>query len=450
MNAPQLDDTPANQEVERVTNVLLIGSGWREHAIVRKLFDEPTTGDIHVLPGNPWMFIEWDRVISANVSMKDIASLIAYIRAKAIGLVIIGPEAPLCDGTADALRSARIPVFGPNMQGAQLEWDKQFAENFSKRHWISTPKSEIYDDEQNALEFLENSSSFPIVIKYPYLAWGKGVTIAKNKEEARVALGKCFDGKSYSNILRGAVIQEYLQGTEMSAFFFVDTKSKSIRYFSSAQDHKTRFESGYEGENPMTWGMGTKSPSPFESNPEIMKQVYEIWEKFLTGLLEDGIEYQGTLFAGLMVTQDGTVKNLEFNVRLWDPETESMLARMKSPLGKAMRAVAEGTGLADLQLEFAWKALALILADPAYPGSPNKGQLILWYDCLDMRTSLIYAGAKVNIDWGLVTDGGRVFALVVKWDDNTPFAELNTLAMSEAWKVTFWGKVPAYRKDIGK
>ena len=429
-------------------NYLIIGKGWREHAITKKLSEEENTGEVHVVRGNPGMAGgEGEKVHESDLNIWDVASLIEYVKSKAIDLVVIWPEDPLCNGTANALRDAGIKVFGPDKFAANLEWDKWFAEEFNRKHGIPTPDSQVFKDEEKALSHLEGQS-YPIVIKYPGLAGGKWVTITKDQEEATDALHKCFDGKTY-NTEKAAIIQEYLTGTEMSVFFFVDTKTATIKYFTSAQDHKTRFETSHDGPNPMTGGMGTVSPSPFEGNASLMKEIHRIWDKFLDGLIDDKIDYQWVVFMGLMVTPNGKPKMLEYNVRFWDPETQAMLARMQSNLGDAMMATAEGEGeLAETVFRFRGKALNLVLADPNYPGPPTKGQEIKWLDMLDSETGIIHAGSKM-IEEVLETDGGRVVNLVVRGDDETSYVELNDRVLAEAVKITFWRNKPGYRTDIG-
>lgn len=452
-----LSDTP--EEVP--LNVLVIGTGWREHALVRKLHDEEGIWEIHTVPvkpdtpPNPGILGEWAKIIDANpkeapLNIRDTAALIQYIRDKAIGLVVIGPEDPICAGTADILRAAGIAVFAPNKRAAELEWNKTFAAYFNSKHGIPAPESWAYSLEGTAMEQIDESTSYPIVIKYPGLAWGKGVTIAKDAKEARAAIRKCFDGKTYNK--EGAVIlQEYLQWTEMSVFFFVDTKSGTIKYFSSAQDHKTRFETWYEEENPMTGGMGTASESPLEKQWDVRREIYDIGEKFLAGLLADGIEYQWAVFMGIMVTPDGP-KMLEYNIRFGDPEIQSILARMQSPLGDAMMATAEGSGrLQEIQFEFRDKAMNLVLADPGYPGkAQTPGHTIKWLEKLDSETWIIHSGTRWAVwEKEILTNGGRVLWLILKGDDDTTFAELNARALKEAEKVTFGDEKPGYRTDIG-
>lgn len=448
-------------EPKSLLNILVIGIGWREHALLRKLKDETGIGNIHTvpvkpdIPPSPGILGEWAKIIDANpqeapLDIRDATALIAYIRAHNIQLVVIGPEDPLCNGTADVLRASGIAVFWPDKDAARLEWDKSFADAFNKKHAIPAPQSETFWDQAVALQYLENTNQYPIVIKYPGLAGGKGVTIAKNEQEAKEAIWKCFDGKTYNK--EGAVIvQEYLRWIEMSVFFFVDTHSGTIQYFSSAQDHKTRFEIDFHGINPMTWGMGTVSPSPFEKHPEVMEKVHAIWEKFLAGLLSDGIKYQWAVFMGLMVTSDGS-KMLEYNVRFGDPETQAMLARMQSPLGDAMMATAEGLGrLRDVQFRFYGKAINLVLADPGYPGKTETSwYTIQWLKNLDPELGVIHSGTRWAVgEQEILTNGGRVLWLVLRWDDDTTFAGLNARVLKEATKITFGNEKPGYRTDIG-
>jgi len=450
-------DTP-----ESLLNILVIGTGWREHAIIWKLKDEKGVWNIYTvpvkpdIPPSPGILGEWEKIINANpkeapLDIRDAVRLVQYIRETGINLVVIGPEDPLCNGTADDLRAAGIAVFWPNKIAARLEWDKSFAEAFNKKHLIPAPQSETFLDLEMAMEYLHQQVLYPIVIKYPWLAAGKGVTIARTSEEADMAIRECFDGTTH-NVVQAVVIQEFLQWIEMSVFFLVDTKSGIIRYFSSAQDHKTRFETDFHGINPMTWGMGTVSPSPLEKQSELMKKVYAIWEKFLAGLIADGIEYQGVVFMGFMITPEGQPKMLEYNVRFWDPETQAMLARMQSLLGDAMMATAEGSGrLAEMQFAFHGKAINLVLADPGYPGKAiTPGHAIQWLEGLHSETDVIYSGTRWAVgEEKILTNGGRVLWLILTWDDKTTFAELNTRALKEAAKINFGNEKPGYRTDIG-
>ena len=442
-------------------NILVIGSGGREHAIVSKLVSE-WVNSVWVLPGNPGMLAEWNKVqkfpeIAVTESteiLANIGALIEFIREKAINLVVIWPEVPLCSGLADALRKAGISVFGPNQEAAKFEWSKILTENFNTRHGITQPLSRSYDADsrQDALGDLE-IGVYPIVIKYPYLAAGKWVTIAYSIEEAREAIRKCYDGNTFGKWAESSVVlQEFIQWTEMSAFFLVDTKSNKIRYFSSGQDHKTRYEPNHEWQNPMTGGMGTVSPSPFEANQSVMDQVTAIGNKFLAGLKEDWIEYQGVLFAGLMVDKDNGVKVLEYNVRFGDPETQSILARMKSRISDVMMSVARGDGsLANMPLEFSGKALTLVAVDPGYPWTgTHKWALITGTHGLPEWVKVIHAGTKLDYNGNTVVSGGRVFWLVVSWDDGTTFEGLNTIALAAMEQTKLWGVPPGYRTDIGK
>ena len=429
-------------------NYCIIGSGGREHAMIRKLLQEENTGNIHVCRGNPGMLAEWEKVHESGIDEADIEALISYIEKHTIDLVIIWPEEPLCHGMADTLRARGINVFWPNKLAAQLEWDKDFADQFNKKHWIPIPESMTYMRENDAVEALEKITNYPLVIKYPGLAGGKWVTIAHTCEDALEAIKNCFNHTHNTDTPGSVIVQEFLRWTEMSVFFFIDTTTNTLKYFTSAQDHKQRFEASHLWENSMTGGMWTLSPSPFEKDINLMDKIYAIGDQFLSGLVSDQIEYQWVVFIGLMITAQGP-KVLEYNVRFGDPETQAMLARMTSYLGDALLATSVGW-LTWTAFHFRGKSLNLVLTDIAYPDTHAMipWSLIAWIEKIS-DIGVLHGWTSLDDRWKLVTKGGRILGLVATGDDTTTFAELNTKVLSAAEKISFDGRSPGYRRDIG-
>ncbi|MDP8912704.1 MAG: phosphoribosylamine--glycine ligase, partial [Pseudomonadota bacterium] len=380
-------------------NVLLIGSGGREHALAWKLAQSPKLGKLFAAPGNPGI-AEHARLV--DIDPADHRSTVDFCLKNSVELIVIGPEAPLVDGLADNLRTMGFAVFGPNRVPAQLEGSKGFTKDLCARHGIPTARYVRASDRLAAEAALEDFS-FPVVIKADGLAAGKGVIIAGSAAEADEALATMFDG-GFGSAGSAVVIEEFLEGEEAS--FFALTDGKTILPFGSAQDHK-RVGDGDTG--PNTGGMGAYSPA-FVLTAELEhRALVEIVEPTVRALAERGTPYSGVLYAGLMLTGEGP-KLIEYNVRFGDPECQVLMMRLESDLLDLMTAVARGR-LAELPPpSFAdATALTVVMAADGYPEAPAKGGRIAGLDAV-ADAKIFQAGTSLA-GGKLVSSGGRVLTV---------------------------------------
>ena len=418
----------------KTIDILLLGSGGREHALARKLAESPRCGTLYIAPGNGGTLQEGVNVALAEDDPEAVA---AFAREEGIGLVVIGPEAPLVAGVADAVRVAGIPCFGPGAEGAQMEGSKKFSKELMARAGIPTAAYGSFTDEASALAYVSEQGA-PIVVKADGLAAGKGVIVAATLEEAEEAVRECFQG-AFGAAGSTVVVEECLTGPECSLLAFTD--GKTVLPMATAQDHKRALE-GDKG--PNTGGMGVYSPVPIVTEDELaaMKQVML---DTVAELAAEGIDYRGCLYGGFMLTNDGP-KVLEFNARFGDPETQVILPRLKNDLVEVMLACAEGR--LD-EVELAWRdewAVAVVLTSAGYPGSYEKGKVITGIeDAEAMEDVTVYhAGTAVREDGELVTSGGRVLAVTALGDT---FEAARDLAYEACEKIDFEGKT--LRRDIG-
>lgn len=418
----------------KTIDILLLGSGGREHALARKLAESPRCGTLYIAPGNGGTLQEGVNVALAEDDPEAVA---AFAREEGIGLVVIGPEAPLVAGVADAVRVAGIPCFGPGAEGAQMEGSKKFSKELMVRAGIPTAAYGSFTDEASALAYVSEQGA-PIVVKADGLAAGKGVIVAATLEEAEEAVRECFQG-AFGAAGSTVVVEECLTGPECSLLAFTD--GKTVLPMATAQDHKRALE-GDKG--PNTGGMGVYSPVPIVTEDELaaMKQVML---DTVAELAAEGIDYRGCLYGGFMLTKDGP-KVLEFNARFGDPETQVILPRLKNDLVEVMLACAEGR--LD-EVELAWRdewAVAVVLTSAGYPGSYEKGKVITGIeDAEAMEDVTVYhAGTAVREDGELVTSGGRVLAVTALGDT---FEAARDLAYEACEKIDFEGKT--LRRDIG-
>ncbi len=377
-------------------NILLLGSGGREHALSWKLRGSLQCDRLYAAPGNPGIAEEAELVA---IEATDHDSVIAFCREHDIGLVVIGPEAPLVDGLSDSLRGAGLPVFGPSQAAAQLEGSKGFTKDLCARAGIPTAgyvRTASLEDARAALARF----AAPYVLKADGLAAGKGVVIAETLAEAEAALADMFGG-GFGSAGAEVVIEEFMQGEEAS--FFALTDGTAIVPFGSAQDHK-RVGDGDVG--PNTGGMGAYSPAPVLT-PELQAQVMaEIIEPTVRTMREDGNPYSGVLFAGLMLTADGP-KLIEYNARFGDPECQVLMMRLESDLVDIMFACAQGA-LAGMETQFRPQtALTVVMAARGYPGTPEKGGGIALGEAEAAGAKVFHAGTALA-DGALVSNGGRV------------------------------------------
>ncbi len=375
------------------TNVLLIGSGGREHALAWALAASPQLGDFYAAPGNPGIF---DYAVPANLDTADHPAVVAFCREKAIGLVVIGPEAPLVAGLADDLRAAGLAVFGPDKAAAQLEGSKGFTKDLCAEFHIPTGAYGRFTGTAAAKAYLAGKS-MPIVVKADGLAAGKGVVIAADVAEAEAAIDACFEG-AFGAAGSEVVIEEFLDGEEASFFALCDGDTAIA--FGAAQDHK-RVGDGDTG--PNTGGMGAYSPAPVMTDAMIERTMREIIAPTVAGMKKRGTPFKGVLFAGLMITAKGP-QLIEYNVRFGDPECQVLMMRLSSDLLPILLAVARGR-LADAEISFSSDAaLTVVMAAEGYPGTPRKGTEIH-----GLETAQSLEGVEI-FHAGTVHDGERILA----------------------------------------
>ncbi|MXP26420.1 phosphoribosylamine--glycine ligase [Altererythrobacter indicus] len=420
-------------------NILLLGSGGREHALAWKLAQSRAIakegGTLFAAPGNPGMA---DHAELVALDATDHGQVASFCNEKSIGLVVIGPEAPLVDGLADSLRSEGVAVFGPSKAAAQLEGSKGFTKDLCERANIPTAgyiRTTSLDDAVHALERFKA----PYVLKADGLAAGKGVVIAADRAEAEAALDDMFGGR-FGAAGAEVVIEEFMEGEEAS--FFALTDGASVMAFGSAQDHK-RVGEGDTG--PNTGGMGAYSPAKILT-PELRAQVMQrIIAPTVKTLADEGMPYSGVLYAGLMLTEDGP-KLIEYNCRFGDPECQVLMMRFEGDLADYLLACAESRLGAMEQAKFAKDvALTVVMAAKGYPDSPEKGGLIQGIGESERNGAKVFhAGTKRTENGDLVANGGRVLNVTSK-GHNTATAQLNAYTAVES--IDFPSGF--YRRDIG-
>ena len=411
-------------------NILVIGSGGREHALYWKLSESPQTEQIYAIPGNPGMDA------SAALALDDHAEILRFVKEKDIGLVVVGPEVPLMNGLVDELEEAGIRAFGPRANAAKIEGSKSFAKDLMKKYGIPTARYEVFTAAEPARAYIRQEGA-PIVVKADGLAAGKGVIVAMTEQEALDAVDAIMEDHSFGDAGARVVIEEFMEGEEASLLAFTD--GMTIRPMISAQDHKR----AYDGDRgPNTGGMGTYAPAPVMT-PEMTKRaVEEILEPTIAAMAQEGRTYRGCLYLGLMVTADGP-KVVEFNARFGDPETQAVLPLLDSDLVEIMCACTNET-LADVSIR--WKdgaAVCVVLASGGYPGAYKKGQEIIGIADAEAMGALVFHAGTAMKDGKLVTNGGRVLGVVGRGADISSAVDA---AYAAAEKISF--KDAYYRKDI--
>ncbi len=379
-------------------NVLLIGSGGREHALAWKLAASPLLTRLYAAPGNPGIAEEAELV---GLDISDHAAIASFCRRSEIDLVVVGPEKPLVAGLGDDLRSAGIRMFGPSAAAARLEGSKGFTKDLCARHGIPTAAYARFDDAAGAAAFVRQSGA-PIVVKADGLASGKGVTVAASEEEALAAVADCFAAGAPAG---GVVVEEFLSGEEASFFCLCD--GKTALPFGTAQDHK-RLRDGDTG--PNTGGMGAYSPAPVMTPAMIARTMDEIVAPTLSGMAEMGAPFSGVLFAGLMITAEGP-KLIEYNVRFGDPECQVLMMRLQDDLLVLLSAAADGQ-LAHMSAR--WResaALTVVMAAKGYPGTPERGSVIRGLEAAAAGGARIFHAGTALRGGALVADGGRVLSV---------------------------------------
>lgn len=411
--------------------ILLIGSGGREHALAWKIAKNDRVEKIFVAPGNGGTAIE-DKC--ENIDITDIDELLSFAIRESIDLTIVGPEDPLTKGIVDKFKEKGLKIFGPSKRAARLEGSKSFSKDFMKKYGVKTAEYEVFYNHQEALEYL-NKCSYPTVVKADGLAAGKGVAICENKEEAVKAVNSFMIDDIFNGAGQKIVIEEFLDGVEASILSITD--GKTIIPFISAKDHKQVFD-GSKG--PNTGGMGVLAPNPFVTE-EVLKDFEEnIMNNTLQGIRKEGFDFKGIIFFGLMITKKRSYL-LEYNVRMGDPETQSVLNLMESDLLELIESALNE----DLEnAEVKWNTGAcvnVVLASKGYPGSFVKGYEITVDN--EVKDKVFIAGAKLE-DGVLKTNGGRVLS-VVGVGKNVEEAREDAYKSIE--KVNFKDKY--YRSDIG-
>lgn len=417
--------------------VLIVGSGGREHALAWKCAQSPRVTEVLVAPGNAGTARE-DKVRNIAVSPDDIEALAALAAEEAVGLTIIGPEAPLVAGIVDHFNELRLPCFGPSAAAAQLEGSKAFTKDFLARHAIPSAAYKNFTELAPALAYIREQGA-PIVIKADGLAAGKGVIVAATLAEAEQAATDMLSGGSFGAAGATIVVEEFLDGEEAS--FIVVTDGDSVLSLATSQDHKARDEGDV---GPNTGGMGAYSPAPVvtpEIEQKIMRQV--IWPT-LEGMRADGHPYLGFLYAGLMIMPDGTPKVIEFNCRLGDPETQPIMMRLQSDLVEICEATLNGS-LAKQTADWDSRAaLGVVMAAGGYPATYAKGHAINGLDAADSDVQKVFhAGTRLD-DNVAVTSGGRVLCVVGLGESVAAAAHSAYDAVDKIdWQQVY------YRRDIG-
>ncbi|URN95100.1 MAG: phosphoribosylamine--glycine ligase [Candidatus Pristimantibacillus lignocellulolyticus] len=383
-------------------NILVIGSGGREHTIVWSLNKSEKVSKLYCAPGNAGI-AQIAECVPTGVFQFD--ELVAFAKEASIDLVFVGPDDPLAQGIVDAFEAAGIPAFGPNKAAAEIEGSKIFMKDLLKKYNIPTAKYETFTDFESALTYLK-AQEVPIVIKADGLAAGKGVTVATSYEEAEEALRSIMVEKVFGDAGNQVVIEEFLAGQEMSILAFVD--GETVKSMVPAQDHKPIFD-GDKG--PNTGGMGTYTPLPHIEQSIIDDAIENIIIPTAKAMVSEGRPFRGVLFAGLMITKDGP-KTIEFNARMGDPETQVVLPRLKTDLLEIVLAAMNGT-LAELEIE--WNddaAVCVVIASEGYPASYPKGKVITGLEAAEAKGALVFHAGTAMQDGQFVTNGGRVLGVV--------------------------------------
>ncbi len=415
-------------------NVMVIGGGGREHAIAAKIAESPRLTKLYAAPGSDGMA---SLAQCVPLAVTDTAEILSFARENHIEMVFIGPEVPLLNGLADALRKENIMVLGPEKAAAELEGSKAFSKHIMKKYNIPTGDYEVFTDMAAALSYLK-TAAYPTVVKADGLAAGKGVVIAEDQATAIGAVKSMMEDKIFGESGSRIVIEEFLEGEELSLLAFTD--GKTVVPMLPSQDHK-RIDDNDKG--PNTGGMGAYAPAPVGSAEVVAEAMEKVMKPLVAAMAKEGKPYRGVLYAGLMVGEDG-VKVLEFNARFGDPETQAVLPLLESDIITVTEALNKGT-LAEMDIR--WKdgyAVCVVMSAKGYPASPVKGDVITGLDEKQPDTFVFHAGTKKQ-NQQFVTNGGRVLGV-------TAFDQDLKTAIAKAY-----GRVAAidfkgchYRKDIGQ
>jgi len=412
--------------------ILVVGGGGREHAIIKKLKENPAAEEIFALPGNGGIAAD---AACVNIGAKDIEGIAAFAKENAIDYAVVAPDDPLVLGCVDALEAAGIPCFGPRKNAAIIEGSKVFSKDLMKKYGIPTAAYDVFTDPAEALKYLE-TAPVPTVVKADGLALGKGVTVAMTREEACAAVREIMEDKKFGASGDRIVIEEYLEGPEVSVLSFTD--GTTVIPMVSSMDHK---RAGDGDTGPNTGGMGTVAPNPYYTEAVAAECMEKIFLPTVRAMKAEGREFRGCLYFGLMITKDGP-KVIEYNCRFGDPETQVVLPLLESDLLTVMQAVTNGK-LAETEVKFRdAHACCVVLASAGYPGSYGKGYEITVPE--SVRPNVYVAGAALK-DGKLVTSGGRVLG-VTAVAETLPEAVKDAYALAE--QVTFENRY--CRRDIGE
>ena len=417
--------------------VLVVGSGGREHAVVKKLAENPEIERIYCAPGNGGISVQATPV---DIKAIDAEGMVAFAKKEGIDFAVVTPDDPLVLGMADAMEEAGVPAFGPSKKAAQIEGSKVFAKNLMKKYGIPTAKYEVFDDPGKVVEYIERENCFPAVIKADGLALGKGVVIAKNLEEAKGAVHSIMEDKIFGKSGNQVVVEEFLTGKEVSVLAFTD--SHTVSPMVSSMDHKRAYDND---EGPNTGGMGTIAPSPYYTADVAKRCMEEIFLPTVEAMKKEGCPFKGCLYFGLILTEQGP-KVIEYNCRFGDPETQVVLPLLKTDLFSIMRAVRD-EHLSELDIQWSTGAAAcVVLASGGYPKKYETGFPIEGLDEDGGHPGVIvyHAGTKKQ-DGKFLTAGGRVLG-VTGLGDNLPQALEK--AYDAVKQITF--EKVHYRTDIGK
>ncbi|QDF76683.1 MULTISPECIES: phosphoribosylamine--glycine ligase [Shewanella] len=420
-------------------NVLVIGSGGREHALAWKAAKSPLVEKVFVAPGNAGTALE-PKLENVQIAVEAISELVAFAKEQAIELTIVGPEVPLSLGVVDAFNEAKLPIFGPTQGAAQLESSKAFTKDFLARHNIPTAAYSNFTEIEPAKAYVAEvtaNTGFPIVIKADGLAAGKGVIIAQDQAEADAAIEDMLAGNKFGEAGSRVVIEEFLKGEEASFIVMVD--GNNILAMASSQDHKAR-DNGDNG--PNTGGMGAYSPAPVVTQAVHDWTIDNVIRPTVDGMAAEGNVYTGFLYAGLMIAPDGSAKVLEYNCRFGDPETQPIMMRLKSDLVELCLAATRGE-LDKVTAEFDSRAaVGVVLAAGGYPDAYRKHDVIDGLSLGDDDAKVFHAGTSMK-DGHVVTNGGRVLCA-------TALGENVTQAQQRAYQLVneiHWDDV-YFRTDI--
>ena len=421
-------------------DILVIGSGGREHAIVRKLKESPKAGKLYCVPGNGGIACD---AACGPVGAMDKEGVLAFAKEHKADFIFVAPDDPLAAGMTDFLEAAGFPCFGPNAKAAEIESSKVFSKNLMKKYGIPTAAYEVFTEQSAALEYIREQGKYPVVIKADSLALGKGVVIAQNEQEAEEALQSMMEEKIFGDSGSRVVVEEFLTGPEVTVLAFTD--GKTLCPMASSMDHKQAYD-GDKG--PNTGGMGTISPNPAYTKEAAQRCMEEIFLPTMQAMNTEGRKFKGCLYFGLMLTPDGP-KVIEYNSRFGDPEAQVVLPRLETDLAEIITAVAQER-LGELEIKWSEKASAcVILASGGYPGSYPKGLEIAGLDergqIAAMPEVTVYHAGTKRENGKFYTNGGRVLGLTALGDT---LEEALETAYQAVGMVHFEGVM--YRKDIGR